>query len=41
MLRRPDDLASTENHPSWTHMYAMMFVAQIAFALAYVGRTPG
>ena len=41
MVRRPDDLAQTENHPSWTHMYAMMFVAQIAFALAYVGRTPG
>ena len=41
MLRSPDDLARTENHPSWTHMYAMMFVAQIAFALAYVGRTPG
>jgi len=38
MVRRPDDLARTENHPSWTHMYAMMFVAQIAFALAYVGR---
>lgn len=41
MLRRPDDLARTENHPSWTHMYVMMFVAQIAFALAYVGRQPG
>lgn len=41
MVRRPDDLAQTENHPSWTHMYAMMFVAQVAFALAYVGRTPG
>lgn len=37
MLRRPDDLARTENHPSWTHMYVMMFVAQIGFALAYVG----
>jgi geranylgeranylglycerol-phosphate geranylgeranyltransferase len=36
MLRRPDDLARTENHPSWTHMYVMMFVAQIGFALAYV-----
>ena len=36
MVRRPDDLARTENHPSWTHMYAMMFVAQIGFALAYV-----
>ncbi|MGE5178665.1 MAG: UbiA family prenyltransferase [Bacteroidota bacterium] len=36
MLRRPDDLARTENHPSWTHMYVMMFTAQIGFALAYV-----
>jgi geranylgeranylglycerol-phosphate geranylgeranyltransferase len=35
MLRRPDDLARTENHPSWTHMYVMMFTAQIGFALAY------
>jgi 4-hydroxybenzoate polyprenyltransferase len=38
MVRRPDDLASTENHPSWTHMYVMMFVAQIGFALAYLIR---
>jgi 4-hydroxybenzoate polyprenyltransferase len=38
MVRRPDNLARTENHPSWTHMYAMMFVAQIGFALAYVGK---
>ncbi len=36
MVRNPDDLARTENHPSWTHMYVMMFVAQIGFALAYV-----
>jgi len=36
MVRRPDELARTENHPSWTHMYVMMFVAQIGFALAYV-----
>jgi len=36
MVRRPDDLARTENHPSWTHMYVMMFVAQIGFALAYL-----
>jgi len=41
MVRRPEDLARTENHPSWTHMYVMMFVAQIGFALAYLGRTPG
>ncbi|HZE19049.1 MAG TPA: UbiA family prenyltransferase [Candidatus Angelobacter sp.] len=38
MVRRPDDLARTENHPSWTHMYVMMFVAQIGFALAYLVR---
>lgn len=38
MVRRPDDLARTENHPSWTHMYVMMFVAQIGFALAYILR---
>jgi 4-hydroxybenzoate polyprenyltransferase len=36
MLRRPDDLAVDENHVSWTHMYRMMFVAQIGFALAYL-----
>jgi geranylgeranylglycerol-phosphate geranylgeranyltransferase len=38
MVRRPDELARTENHPSWTHMYVMMFVAQVGFALAYVLR---
>jgi geranylgeranylglycerol-phosphate geranylgeranyltransferase len=38
MVRRPEDLARTENHPSWTHMYVMMFVAQVGFALAYVAR---
>jgi len=36
MLRRPDDLATDENHVSWAHMYRMMFVAQVGFALAYV-----
>jgi chlorophyll/bacteriochlorophyll a synthase len=36
LVRRPEDLATTENHPSWTHMYRMMMVAQIGFALAYV-----
>lgn len=36
MLRRPDDLAATENHVSWKHMYRMMFVLQIGFALAYL-----
>jgi 4-hydroxybenzoate polyprenyltransferase len=36
MLRRPDDLAVEENHVSWAHMYRMMFVAQVGFALAYL-----
>ena len=36
MLRRPEDLAVEENHVSWTHMYRMMFVAQVGFALAYI-----
>ena len=35
ILRDPQALASTENHPSWRHMYAMMFLAQIGFAVAY------
>jgi 4-hydroxybenzoate polyprenyltransferase len=35
LVRRPEDLATTENHPSWTHMYLMMMVAQVGFALAY------
>jgi 4-hydroxybenzoate polyprenyltransferase len=35
MLRRPEDLAVEANHVSWAHMYRMMFVAQIGFALAY------
>jgi len=36
MLRRPEELAVEENHVSWAHMYRMMFVAQIGFALAYL-----
>lgn len=36
MLRRPEELAIEENHVSWVHMYRMMFVAQVGFALAYV-----
>ena len=36
LVRRPEELAATENHPSWTHMYRMMMVAQVGFALAYV-----
>ncbi len=36
LLRDPEALATTENHPSWTHMYLMMMTAQIGFAVAYV-----
>jgi len=36
MLKRPEDLAIEENHVSWAHMYRMMFVAQVGFALAYL-----
>jgi 4-hydroxybenzoate polyprenyltransferase len=36
MLRRPEELATDENHVSWAHMYRMMFALQIGFALAYV-----
>jgi 4-hydroxybenzoate polyprenyltransferase len=36
MLRRPADLAVEENHVSWAHMYLMMVLAQIGFALAYL-----
>ncbi len=36
MLRDPEALSRMENHPSWKHMYMMMFWAQIGFALAYL-----
>ena len=36
MLRRPEELAVEANHVSWAHMYRMMFVAQIGFAIAYL-----
>jgi hypothetical protein len=36
LLRDPNSLTETENHPSWKHMYLMMMAAQIGFAVAYV-----
>ncbi len=36
LLKNPEELARTENHPAWTHMYLLMMAAQIGFALAYV-----
>jgi 4-hydroxybenzoate polyprenyltransferase len=35
MLRDPDSLAVDANHPSWTHMYLMMLLGQVGFAVAY------
>src|SRR5262249_39634599 len=36
MLRRPADLAIEGKHVSWAHMYRMIFVAQVGFAVAYL-----
>lgn len=36
LLRDPEALSRTENHPSWKHMYLMMMTAQVGFALAYL-----
>ena len=36
LLKDPEELATTENHPAWTHMYLMLMGAQVGFALAYV-----
>jgi len=38
ILRNPEDLAFTENHPSWTEMYAMMMAAQVGLGAAYLVR---
>jgi 4-hydroxybenzoate polyprenyltransferase len=36
LLRRPEELATTENHPAWSHMYLMMMAAQVGFAAGYL-----
>lgn len=36
IVRNPDELTATENHPSWRHMYLMMMAAQVGFAVAYI-----
>jgi len=36
ILRKPEELASVENHLSWRHMYLMMMTAQTAFVLSYL-----
>jgi 4-hydroxybenzoate polyprenyltransferase len=36
LLKNPAELARTENHPAWTHMYLLLMTAQAGFALAYL-----
>ncbi|MGH9442366.1 MAG: hypothetical protein ACRD16_08815, partial [Thermoanaerobaculia bacterium] len=36
LLRDPQALTSTENHPAWRHMYLMLMAAQTGFAAAYL-----
>ena len=36
LVRNPDELTATENHPSWRHMYLMLMAAQIGVAAAYL-----
>ena len=36
ILRDPEALAATENHPAWKHMYLMMMSAQVGLAVAYL-----
>jgi 4-hydroxybenzoate polyprenyltransferase len=36
LVRDPASLTTTENHPSWRHMYLMLMAAQIGLALAYL-----
>lgn len=36
ILRNPKAMAIETNHPSWKHMYLMMIMGQIGFAIAYL-----
>ncbi len=36
LVRRPEELTASENHIAWKHMYWMMMVAQVVFAVAYL-----
>ncbi len=35
ILRDPDSLALEGNHPSWKHMYLLMMLTQVGFAVVY------
>ena len=36
ILKDPEELTRSENHPSWKHMYMMMMFAQVGLAAAYL-----
>lgn len=36
IVRKPEELATTENHISWTHMYLMMMALQIGLVVVYL-----
>jgi 4-hydroxybenzoate polyprenyltransferase len=36
MLQRDPEAQVTENHPSWRHMYYLMFTLQVGFVVAYL-----
>ena len=36
LVRKPDELKTSENHIAWKHMYWMMMVTQVIFAAAYL-----
>jgi 4-hydroxybenzoate polyprenyltransferase len=36
LVRRPEELTTSENHVAWRHMYLMMMAAQAIFAVAYL-----
>jgi hypothetical protein len=36
VLKDPDSLTRTENHPAWRHMYYLMVFLQLGFVLAYL-----
>jgi 4-hydroxybenzoate polyprenyltransferase len=35
ILRRPEEMATEANHVSWKHMYLLMVISQVGFALSY------
>ncbi len=36
LVRKPEELTTSENHIAWKHMYWMMMITQIIFAVAYL-----